>query len=65
MTVRKSISFTEPHDSWLKAPIASGKYTSDSEIVRDLIRQQQAREESLASLGDGSQERFIIKHLGS
>ena len=50
MTVRKSISFTEPHDNWLKAQIADGKYTSDSEVVRDLIRQQQEREDKFHAL---------------
>jgi antitoxin ParD1/3/4 len=50
MTVRKSISFTDPHDDWLKSQISSGKYTSDSEVVRDLIRQQQEREDKFYAL---------------
>ncbi len=50
MTVRKSISFTDPHDNWLKSQISSGKYTSDSEVVRDLIRQQQEREDKFHAL---------------
>ncbi len=45
MIVRKSISFTDSHNHWLKTQTASGKYTSDSEVVRDLIRQQQERED--------------------
>ena len=50
MSVRKSISFTEPHNEWLKAQITSGKYTSESEVVRDLIRQQQEREDKFFAL---------------
>ena len=41
MTVRKTISFTEQHDEWIKSRIASGDYASDSEYVRDLIRRDQ------------------------
>jgi antitoxin ParD1/3/4 len=37
--VRKSISFTNPNDEWLKAQVDSGEYSSKSEIVNDLIRQ--------------------------
>lgn len=39
--LRKSISFTEQHDAWIKTRIASGEYTSDSEYIRDLIRRDQ------------------------
>lgn len=50
MTIRKSISFTPPQDDWIKSQIASGKYTSDSEVIRDLIRRQQERENKFESL---------------
>ena len=39
--IRKSISFTEAHDAWMKAKIASGQYASESELIRDLIRGRQ------------------------
>lgn len=54
MTVRKSISFTKRHDDWLKSQIASGKYTSDSEVVRD--RQQQEREGKFDALKTAIQD---------
>ena len=41
MTVRKSISFTDAHDNWLKDQVASGQYASESEVIRDLIREKQ------------------------
>jgi len=40
-TVRKSITFTEQQDAWIKLQIESGHYTNDSEYIRDLIRKDQ------------------------
>lgn len=42
-TIRKTITVTSQQDSWIKAQIAAGHYTNDSEYVRDLIRRDQAR----------------------
>lgn len=57
MTVRKTISFTEQHDEWIKARVASGNYASDSEYVRDLIRKDQRENEQVtvlrAAISDG------------
>lgn len=39
--IRKSISFTEQHDEWLKSQIESGRYANESEYIRDLIRRDQ------------------------
>ena len=50
MTIRKTISFTEQHDDWMKSRIASGSYASDSEYVRDLIRKDQQENQKLAIL---------------
>jgi antitoxin ParD1/3/4 len=50
MMIRKTISFTEQHDEWIKSRIASGDYASDSEYVRDLIRKDQRENEKFASL---------------
>ncbi|MGB0684500.1 MAG: type II toxin-antitoxin system ParD family antitoxin [Magnetovibrionaceae bacterium] len=47
MTVRKSISFSDQHNEWMKAQIASGQYASESEIIRDLIRHAQNDEEQI------------------
>lgn len=48
--VRKTISFTNQHDQWIKSRIASGDYASDSEYVRDLIRRDQQENEKLLAL---------------
>lgn len=50
MTIRKTISFTEQHDEWIKSRIASGDYASDSEYVRDLIRKDQRESKRFVSL---------------
>ncbi|MDG4867871.1 type II toxin-antitoxin system ParD family antitoxin [Guyparkeria sp. 1SP6A2] len=42
-TVRKTITLTDNQDSWVKAQIESGRYTNDSEYIRDLIRREQER----------------------
>lgn len=48
--VRKTISFTDQHDAWIKSRIASGDYASDSEYVRDLIRRDQQEHEKYMAL---------------
>ena len=41
-TTRKTITVTDQQDGWIKAQIAAGKFTNDSEYIRDLIRRDQA-----------------------
>jgi len=41
-TTRKTITVTNQQDNWIKAQIAAGKFTNDSEYIRDLIRRDQA-----------------------
>lgn len=43
--VKKSISVTDKQDEWIKAQIATGHYGNESEVVRELIRERQLREE--------------------
>ena len=56
-TVRKTISFTDQHDAWMKSRLASGDYASDSEYVRDLIRRDQQENQKFhmlkAAIEDG------------
>ncbi len=42
-TVRKTITLTDKQDGWIKAQIDAGRYTNDSECLRDLIRREQER----------------------
>jgi antitoxin ParD1/3/4 len=40
-TTRKTITLTDQQDQWIKAQIAAGEYTNDSEYIRDLVRRDQ------------------------
>ncbi len=43
--VKKSISVTDQQDNWIKSQIESGHYGNESEVVRELIRERQIREQ--------------------
>jgi len=49
-TVRKSITFTDQQDSWIKLKVKSGDFTNDSEYIRDLVRKDQAENMKLLEL---------------
>lgn len=40
---RQSISLTAPNDAWLKEQVANKEYSSKSELVNDLIRQERRK----------------------
>ena len=48
-TTRKTITVTDQLDAWIKARIASGRFTNDSEYIRHLIRRDE-QQEKLAAL---------------
>ncbi len=43
--VKKSISVTDQQDRWIKAQIETGHFGNESEVVRELIRERQIREQ--------------------
>jgi antitoxin ParD1/3/4 len=49
-TVRKTVTFTEQQDKWIKAQIEAGEYTNDSEYLRNLVRLDQANKTKFLSL---------------
>ena len=49
-TVRKSITLTDLQDRWIKAQIAAGHFTNDSEYIRDLIRRDRERSSKFEAL---------------
>ncbi|MFV0564343.1 MAG: type II toxin-antitoxin system ParD family antitoxin [Flavobacteriaceae bacterium] len=55
-TIRKSITFTEQQDRWIKQQIEEGLYTNDSEYLRDLIRKDQKEKQGLSELRNAIQE---------
>lgn len=48
--VRKSITFTEKQDQWIKQQIEKGDFTNDSEYIRHLVRNHQVTEQQLLEL---------------
>ena len=55
--IKKSITVTPQQNDWIKNQVSDGRYGSDSELFRDLIRREQertARDESIRmALVDG------------
>ena len=58
--VRKTISLTDELDAWVKSKVASGRFSSESEVHRALIADQLDRETKLKWL-----EREVQKGLDS
>lgn len=46
--VKKSITVTDQQDSWIKSQIEMGHYGNESEVLRELIRERQLREQDAA-----------------
>lgn len=53
-TTRKAITLPAKQDEWVKARIADGDYTNDSEYIRDLIRRDQDRDRLRRLLLEGA-----------
>ena len=49
-TTRKTITVTEQQNNWIKAQIAAGAFTNDSEYIRDLIRRDQAGQADIEAI---------------
>lgn len=49
-TTRKTITVTDQQDNWIKAQIAAGAFTNDSEYIRDLIRRDQASQADIEAI---------------
>ena len=49
-TTRKTITVTDQQNNWIKAQIAAGAFTNDSEYIRDLIRRDQASKADIEAI---------------
>lgn len=45
--VRKSITVTDKQESWIKSQMANGNYGTDSELIREALREKQNRVEEI------------------
>ncbi len=50
--IRKSITFTQQQDTYIKSLIEKGFYTNDSEYVRDIVRKDQENRRNIIDLQD-------------
>ncbi|WP_366523783.1 type II toxin-antitoxin system ParD family antitoxin [uncultured Algimonas sp.] len=41
---RQSVTFTDANDKWLQTQVAKGEYSSKSDVINDLVRQERRRE---------------------
>lgn len=48
--VKKSITVTVQQDAWIQAQIGSGNYASDSEVIREALREKQQRTAELEAI---------------
>jgi antitoxin ParD1/3/4 len=55
-TIRKTITLTDKQDEWIKAQIASGNFTNDSEYIRDLVRRDQEQNAKFQALKQAIQK---------
>ena len=49
-TIRKTVTFTEQQDKWIKSRITIGEFTNDSEYLRDLVRRDQTKNAKFSAL---------------
>lgn len=49
-TIRKTITVTDQQNHWIAEQVRAGRFTNDSELIRDLIRQEQARHDERNAL---------------
>ena len=47
---RKTITVTSQQNNWIKAQVAAGRFTNDSEYIRDLIRHDQASQADIDTI---------------
>ena len=42
--VKKSITVTDQQDKWIRSQMKTGNYGTDSELIREALREKQARD---------------------
>ena len=63
--VKKSITVTEQQESWMQGQMATGQYATDSELIREALREKEMRmaeiEQIRAKLIRAEQSGFVDK----
>tara|TARA_R110001606_G_C14968418_1_gene602815 strand:- start:192 stop:443 length:252 start_codon:yes stop_codon:yes gene_type:complete len=48
--IKKSITITEQQDAWIQSQLATGRYASDSEVMREALREKEMRTAEIEAL---------------
>lgn len=48
--VKKSITVTDHQEAWIQSQLATGRYASDSEVVREALREKELRTAEIEAL---------------
>ena len=48
--VKKSITVTEQQAEWMRSQMQTGNYGTDSELIREALREKQAREAEIETI---------------
>lgn len=48
--VKKSITVTDQKEAWIQAQMATGNYATDSELIREALREKQLRMEEVEAI---------------
>ena len=48
--VKKSITVTDQQEAWIQSQLATGHYASDSEVVREALREKEMRTAELEAI---------------
>lgn len=48
--IKKSITVTDHQDQWIKSQMATGNYGTDSEVIREALREKQNRTMELEAI---------------
>jgi len=63
--VKKSITVTDQQDQWIRTQMATGNYGTDSELIREALREKQMRMSEIelirAKLIEAEQSGFVDK----
>jgi len=48
--IKKSITITDEQEKWIQAQMATGNYGTDSELIREALREKQNRIDEIESI---------------
>lgn len=63
--VKKSIALTDQQDNWIKRQVEGGHYGNASEVVRELIRERQLREQETSQIMTAIRSKLVEAEEGA